>query len=133
MLYGAYRIINEHPWTYPPHHFSDLLSLLWRIAVYRTVLTRCLLLSERTMVQTVASIISQQLIFHRNFGLLQLMAGIQLYHFTDSSFFPFYSAWHHKTFLNSFSFASISFFTSVSLTHPKIRKSLSLVLKTRQK
>lgn len=100
MNHRSFGRIDDHSRTYPAHHFTYLLALLWSIAMDRAFLAYILILAKPAMTQPVVSICYQVLILFWNCVLFQTMTTIQFNHLLHSQFLSVYPV--HQSFLVSF-------------------------------
>ena len=73
---SIYGRVEYHPWPYPTHNLTNLLTFFWGIAMGGAILASGLTLAILAMVETATSKLCQMLIFIRHCVLLQMMTTV---------------------------------------------------------
>lgn len=89
MYDSSFRCIYHHSGARPAHHLTYGFALLWGIAVYRASLANRFLLAKSAVVQSLARIVGQMLVFFCHCFLMQMMATIQFNHLSYGLLFSF--------------------------------------------
>ena len=73
-------MIQHHPWSREPHHFSDLLTHILTITMSRALLAGCLLLAVLACGKPLVGIFFKLAAFLAKASVTLLPAAVQSYH-----------------------------------------------------
>ena len=86
---SCFGCVYHHSGARPAHHLTYGFALLWGVAVNGASLANRFLLAKSAVVQSLARIVGQMLVFFCHCFLMQMMATIQLNHLSYGLLFSF--------------------------------------------